>query len=57
MISVNEPCSTLGIAADEIMIKLKDQGRMTRPFFGGLHDQPVLKEMGFIVNVYDKAGN
>lgn len=35
-----------GITAEEMMNRLKKHGIATRPFFRGLHDQPVLKEMG-----------
>lgn len=35
-----------GITAEEMMARLKKHGIATRPFFRGLHDQPVLHEMG-----------
>lgn len=46
----------LGITAEEMMNRLKNYGIATRPFFRGLHDQPVLKEMGlFIDEKYPKT--
>lgn len=35
-----------GITAEEMMNRLKQRGIGTRPFFRGLHDQPVLRELG-----------
>lgn len=35
-----------GITAEEMMGRLKKHGIATRPFFRGLHDQPVLNKMG-----------
>lgn len=40
----------LGITAEEMMNRLKNYGIATRPFFRGLHDQPVLKEMGLFAD-------
>ena len=38
-----------GIDAEMMMEKLKDEGIGTRPFFMGLHTQPVLNEMGLFI--------
>lgn len=38
-----------GIDAEMMMEKLKDEGIGTRPFFMGLHAQPVLNEMGLFI--------
>ena len=35
-----------GVTAEEMMNRLKQRGIGTRPFFRGLHDQPVLRERG-----------
>ena len=35
-----------GVSAEAMMLRLKKSGIATRPFFRGLHAQPVLKEMG-----------
>ena len=40
----------LGITAEEMMKRLRNHGIATRPFFRGLHDQPVFKEMGLFIN-------
>ena len=46
----------LGITAEDMMDRLKKRGIGTRPFFRGLHDQPVLKEMGlFFDGKYPKT--
>jgi perosamine synthetase len=46
----------LGITADEMMARLKKKGIGTRPFFRGLHDQPVLNNMGlFKGEVYPRT--
>lgn len=46
----------LGITAEDMMNRLKGHGIGTRPFFRGLHDQPVLKEKGlFGDEKYPKA--
>lgn len=42
--------SKLGISADIVMKKLKTAGVDTRPFFIGLHCQPVLREFGLFEN-------
>jgi perosamine synthetase len=38
----------LGVDAESMMRQLKDQGIGTRPFFLGLHAQPVLREHGYV---------
>ena len=43
-IVVNE---SLGINVDEIMQRLEAKGIGTRPFFYPMHQQPILKKMGF----------
>jgi perosamine synthetase len=35
-----------GLTADDMMSRLKDKGIGTRPFFLGLHEQPVLHDLG-----------
>lgn len=46
----------LGIEADEMMLRLKKRGIGTRPFFKGLHAQPVLNDLGlFIGEQYPKT--
>lgn len=42
--------SEFGITAEEMMNRLKKHGITTRPFFRGLHDQPVLNNMGLFVS-------
>lgn len=44
--------SKLGIPADIVMKKLKTAGVDTRPFFTGLHSQPVLREFGLFDNEF-----
>jgi len=45
-----------GITAEEMMNRLKKHAVATRPFFRGLHDQPVLNKMGlFIGESYPKT--
>jgi perosamine synthetase len=41
---------SLSIDAKFVMQKLGDKGIGTRPFFRGLHDQPILKKLGLIDN-------
>ena len=38
---------SLNISADKAIMRLKDKGIGTRPFFYPMHQQPVLKRMGF----------
>ncbi len=38
--------AALGITAEDMMSRLNSRGIGTRPFFRGLHDQPVLRDMG-----------
>ncbi len=40
---------SFGINAEMMMTRLKNKGIGTRPFFMGLHSQPVLKEMGLFI--------
>jgi len=42
--------TALGITADEMMSALAKKKISTRPFFLGLHEQPVLHKMGFFQN-------
>jgi perosamine synthetase len=41
---------SFGVDAETMMAALKDRGIDSRPFFMGLHAQPVLKEMGLFKN-------
>ncbi len=41
--------TSCGITAEELTSRLKTHGIATRPFFRGLHDQPVLNKMGLFV--------
>lgn len=40
----------LGITAEDMMLALSKKGIGTRPFFTGLHEQPVLHKMGLFQN-------
>ncbi len=42
--------TSLGIDAKYMMDELKKKGIGTRPFFRGMHDQPILKKMGYFNN-------
>lgn len=44
---LNESC---GLDAEEFACKLKEKGIETRPFFLGMHEQPVLRKMGLFKN-------
>ena len=41
-------CPSLGKTAKELMVLLAKRGIGTRPFFRGLHDQPILKNSGIV---------
>ena len=42
--------SSVGFGADECMKKLSDAGIGARPFFFGMHEQPVFRRMGLFKN-------
>ena len=42
---------TTGLDAKQLAIQLADKGIQTRPFFLGIHQQPVFKQMGLFKNV------